>query len=92
MMNDYLVLKNIYKDWGTKQINLEYFAAQEKTFTCLLGPSGSGKSTILNIIAGLEQNDKKDDFEILLGETEDNFKKVTLKDLLPLSFSPEDVK
>ena len=33
-----------------------------------------------------------DDFEILLGETEDNFKKVTLKDLLPLSFSPEDVK
>jgi len=66
MMNDYLVLKNIYKDWGTKQINLEYFAAQEKTFTCLLGPSGSGKSTILNIIAGLEQNDKKDDFGILL--------------------------
>ena len=65
-MNDYLVLKNIYKDWGTKQINLEYFAAQEKTFTCLLGPSGSGKSTILNIIAGLEQNDKQDDFEILL--------------------------
>ena len=65
-MNDYLVLKNIYKDWGTKQINLEYFATQEKTFTCLLGPSGSGKSTILNIIAGLEQNDKQDDFEILL--------------------------
>lgn len=66
MMNDYLVLKNIYKDWGTKQINLEYFAAQEKTFTCLLGPSGSGKSTILNIIAGLEQNDKQEGFEILL--------------------------
>lgn len=34
----------------------------------------------------------KDDFEILLGETEDSFKKVTLKDLLPLSFSPENVK
>jgi cytidine deaminase len=33
-----------------------------------------------------------DDFEILLGETEDNFKTVTLKDLLPLSFSPENVK
>jgi cytidine deaminase len=33
-----------------------------------------------------------DDFEILLGETEDSFKKVTLKDLLPLSFSPENVK
>ena len=33
-----------------------------------------------------------DDFELLLGETEDDFKKVTLKDLLPLSFSPEDVK
>ena len=33
-----------------------------------------------------------DDFEILLGETEDSFKKVTLKDLFPLSFSPENVK
>ena len=33
-----------------------------------------------------------DDFEIILGETEDSFKTVTLKDLLPLSFSPEDVK
>ena len=33
-----------------------------------------------------------DDFEILLGETKDDFKKVTLKDLLPLSFSPENVK
>lgn len=66
MKNDYLVLKNIYKDWGTKQIKLDYFATQEKTFTCLLGPSGSGKSTILNIIAGLEQNDKQDGFEILL--------------------------
>ena len=33
----------------------------------------------------------KDDFQILLGETKDEFKKVTLKDLLPLSFSPEDV-
>lgn len=66
MKNDYLVLKNIYKDRGTKQINLAYFATQEKTFTCLLGPSGSGKSTILNIIAGLEQNDKQDGFEILL--------------------------
>ena len=34
----------------------------------------------------------QDDFEILLGEREDSFKKVTLKDLLPLSFSPENVK
>lgn len=34
----------------------------------------------------------KDDFEILLGETPDGFKTVTLKDLLPLSFSPKDVK
>jgi cytidine deaminase len=33
-----------------------------------------------------------DDFEILLGETEESFKTVTLKDLLPLSFSPENVK
>ena len=34
----------------------------------------------------------EDDFEILLGETEDSFKTVTLKELLPLSFSPDDVR
>ncbi len=33
-----------------------------------------------------------DDFTLLLGETPDSFKTVTLKDLLPLSFSPENVK
>lgn len=33
-----------------------------------------------------------DDFEILLGETKESFKKVALSDLLPLSFSPENVK
>ncbi len=33
-----------------------------------------------------------DAFQILLGETEDSFKEATLKDLLPLSFSPENVK
>ncbi len=34
----------------------------------------------------------EDDFIILLGETPDSFKTVTLKDLLPLSFSPENMK
>lgn len=33
-----------------------------------------------------------DDFQILLGESPDSYKTVTLKDLLPLSFSPENVK
>ena len=33
-----------------------------------------------------------DDFTIILGENEDNYKKVTLKDLLPLSFSPDNVR
>lgn len=33
-----------------------------------------------------------DDFEILLGKTEQDFDTATLKELLPLSFSPEDVK
>ena len=34
----------------------------------------------------------KDDFEILLGETEEAFRKATLKELLPLSFSSENAK
>ena len=33
-----------------------------------------------------------DDFQIILGEKEDSFKIVTLKDLLPLSFSPDNVR
>ncbi len=34
----------------------------------------------------------EDDFTILLGETPYDFKTVALKDLLPLSFSPDNVK
>ncbi len=33
-----------------------------------------------------------DDFPIILGESENEYKKVTLKDLLPLSFSPDNVR
>ena len=33
-----------------------------------------------------------DDFPIILGESENEFKKVTLKNLLPLSFSPDNVR
>ena len=33
-----------------------------------------------------------DDFQIILGENEKDFKVVTLKELLPLSFSPDNVR
>lgn len=33
-----------------------------------------------------------DEFSIILGETENEYKKVTLKELLPLSFSPDNVR
>ena len=33
-----------------------------------------------------------DDFQIILGESEEAYKIVTLKDLLPLSFSPDNVR
>lgn len=33
-----------------------------------------------------------DDFQIILGESKENFKISTLKDLLPLSFSPDNVR
>lgn len=33
-----------------------------------------------------------DDFKIILGESENSYKEISLKELLPLSFSPEDVK
>ena len=61
----YFFAHNIHKNWGAKTVefNLE---CQKETMTCLLGPSGSGKSTVLNIIAGLEQNDKDFPLEICL--------------------------
>lgn len=33
-----------------------------------------------------------DDFEIIMGESEEAYKKVTLKELLPHSFSPDNVR
>lgn len=59
----YFSAHNIHKTWDSKTIefNLE---CEKSTMTCLLGASGSGKSTVLNIIAGLEQNDK--DFPLSL--------------------------
>ena len=52
----YFVVKNIHKTWETKVIEFS-LECERGTMTCLLGPSGCGKSTVLNIIAGLEQND-----------------------------------
>ena len=52
----YFVVKNIHKTWETKVVEFS-LECERGTMTCLLGPSGCGKSTVLNIIAGLEQND-----------------------------------
>ena len=61
----YFSIKNIHKTWDsvTVDFNLE---CEKGTMTCLLGSSGSGKSTILNIISGLEKNDKGYPLEIVL--------------------------
>ena len=52
----YFCVKNLHKTWPTVTIDFS-LECQKGTMTCLLGPSGCGKSTVLNIIAGLEQND-----------------------------------
>ncbi len=49
-------VSNIHKTWETKTVEFS-LECEKGTLTCLLGPSGCGKSTVLNIIAGLEQND-----------------------------------
>ena len=52
----YFKALNIHKIW--ESITVDFSLECDKgTMTCLLGPSGCGKSTVLNIIAGLEQND-----------------------------------
>ena len=62
----YFSVKNLHKTWETKTVEFS-LECQKGTMTCLLGPSGCGKSTVLNIIAGLEQNDKPQSQELLEG-------------------------
>ena len=54
----YFSVQNIHKTWETKTVEFS-LECERGTMTCLLGPSGCGKSTVLNIIAGLEQNDSR---------------------------------
>ncbi|MBO4639074.1 MAG: ABC transporter ATP-binding protein [Treponema sp.] len=54
----YFSVQNLHKTWETKVIEFS-LECERGTMTCLLGPSGCGKSTVLNIIAGLEQNDPR---------------------------------
>ena len=61
----YFSARNIHKSWESKTIQFG-LECEKGTMTCLLGPSGSGKSTVLNIIAGLEQNDKDFSLELFL--------------------------
>ncbi len=50
-----ILLKDIYKSWGSFQaLSNINFGCEEGTLLVLLGPSGCGKSTTLRLIAGLE--------------------------------------
>ena len=52
----FFTIQNLHKTWETRTVEFS-LECEKGTMTCLLGPSGCGKSTVLNIIAGLEQND-----------------------------------
>ncbi len=53
---NYFIVKNLHKTWSSVTVDFS-LECEKGSMTCLLGPSGCGKSTVLNIIAGLEQND-----------------------------------
>ncbi len=55
----YFKALNIHKSWPSVIVDFS-LECDKGTMTCLLGPSGCGKSTVLNIIAGLEENDRED--------------------------------
>lgn len=61
----YFSIKNLHKTWESVTVDFS-LECEKGTMTCLLGLSGSGKSTILNIISGLEENDKGYGLEITL--------------------------
>ena len=54
----YFKALNIHKTWESVTVDFS-LECDKGMMTCLLGPSGCGKSTVLNIIAGLEQNDSE---------------------------------
>lgn len=64
-MHMYFSAKNIHKTWNSVTVDFS-LECEKGSMTCLLGPSGKGKSTILNIIAGLEENDAEYPLEIEL--------------------------
>ena len=73
-MNNILEIKNLYKNYQTKEKEYEVlnninFKLKEGDFLAIVGPSGAGKSTILSIIANLENKTsgeiiKKDNLKI----------------------------
>lgn len=59
-MNNLLKIKNVKKNYHTKEgeieaINNFNLELEEGKFVSLVGPSGCGKSTILSIISGLDK-------------------------------------
>ncbi len=62
MREDFLVIKDLKKSFGTGEARQEVlrgmnFSVKKGEFCVLLGPSGSGKSTLLNIIGGIDTPD-----------------------------------
>jgi multiple sugar transport system ATP-binding protein len=54
-----LVLKNVFKSFGTARVLTDIsFELEPGELLVLLGPSGCGKTTLLRLIAGLEQLDQ----------------------------------
>lgn len=53
-----LILRDIHKTYGTRQILRGVdLSVEPGEITCLIGPSGAGKTTLLRIMAGLETPD-----------------------------------
>ena len=59
MTKDYIVLKNIVREYKSGQVSVRAadgisFALDEGKFNVIVGPSGAGKTTVLNILGGMD--------------------------------------
>ena len=78
-------MNNSYSPYSNCKVGAALLCESGKVYTGTNIENASFSPTVMREFCA-------DDFQIILGESETDFSVATLKELLPVSFSPKDVK